>query len=68
MQGLGQVTRPTQQELATIRGTMDTPVPDARSRYASIRDGGLTNFGRPVCGAFHILTSARATALSEVPG
>ena len=60
MQVLGQVTRPTRQELATIRGTMDTPVPAAHSRYANIRDGGHTNFGRPACGALPILTRARA--------
>ena len=60
MQVLGQVTRPTQQELATIRGTMDTPVPVAHSRYANIRDDGHTNFGHLACGALPILTRARA--------
>ena len=44
-------------ELATIRGTMDTHVPAARSRYRDIRDFGLTNSGRQACGAFLILTS-----------
>jgi hypothetical protein len=46
-------------------GTMDTPVPAARSRYASIRDGGPTNSGRPVCGAFLILTSGEQRAPTE---
>ena len=64
MQVLGQVTRPTRQELATIRGTMDTPVPAAHSRYANIRDGGHTNFGRPACGALPILTRLAHELLS----
>ena len=63
MQVLGQVTRPTRQELATIRGTMDTLVPAAHSRYANIRDGGHTNFGRPVCGVVPIPTRTRTDLL-----
>lgn len=41
-----------------IGGTTDTRVPAARSPYASIRDVGLTSFGRLVCGAFLIPTNA----------
>jgi len=47
----------TTMAFGAIGGTMDTRVPAARSLYASIRDGGLTNFGRLVCGAFLIPTN-----------
>jgi len=68
MQPLG-ITRRTQKlhrEAATIGGTMDTPVPVARSPYKGIRDSGLPNSGRPACGAFLIRTKEDGTHFALV--